>query len=156
MKIGIEYKKSLGETLGSSALKKLKSFGFDALDYQIADTNSEIYAMSEEESIAFLRKERAQIEEAGLFVNQVHGPWRWPPRDYEEADRNERMEKMKRSMRMAAALGARYWIVHPLMPFGIEDIGSGKEEETRSINLAFMRELLAEAKGIADSNLSIQ
>ena len=146
MKIGIEYKKSLGETLGSSALEKLKSFGFDALDYQIADTNSDIYAMSEEASIAFLCKEREQIEEAGLFVNQVHGPWRWPPRDYEEADRNERMEKMKRSMRMAAALGARYWIVHPLMPFGIEDIGSGKEEETRSINLAFMRELLAEAK----------
>ena len=146
MKIGIEYKKSLGATLGSSALEKLKSFGFDALDYQIADTNSEIYTMSEEVSLAFLRKEREQIEEAGLFVNQVHGPWRWPPRDYEEADRNERMEKMKRSMRMAAALGARYWIVHPLMPFGIEDIGSGKEAETHSINLAFMRELLVEAK----------
>lgn len=146
MKIGIEYKKSLGATLGSSALKKLKSFGYDALDYQIADTNSDIYAMSEEASIAFLCKEREQIEEAGLFVNQVHGPWRWPPRDYEEADRNERMEKMKRSMRMAAALGARYWIVHPLMPFGIEDIGSGKEAETHSINLAFMRELLVEAK----------
>ena len=146
MKIGIEYKNSLGATLGSSALEKLKSLGYDALDYQIADTKSEIYAMSEEESLAFLRRERERIEKAGLFVNQVHGPWRWPPRDYEEADRIERMEKMKRSMRMAVALGARYWIVHPLMPFGIEDIGSGKEEETHSINLAFMRELLAEAK----------
>ncbi len=146
MKIGIEYKNSLGATLGSSALEKLKSLGYDALDYQIADTKSEIYAMSEEESLAFLRRERERIEKAGLFVNQVHGPWRWPPRDYEEADRIERMEKMKRSMRMASALGARYWIVHPLMPFGIEDIGSGKEEETHSINLAFMRELLAEAK----------
>ena len=146
MKIGIEYKNSLGATLGSSALEKLKSLGYDALDYQIADTKSEIYAMSEEESRAFLRRERERIEKAGLFVNQVHGPWRWPPRDYEEADRIERMEKMKRSMRMAVALGARYWIVHPLMPFGIEDIGSGKEKETHSINLAFMRELLAEAK----------
>lgn len=146
MKIGIEYKNSLGATLGSSALEKLKSLGYDALDYQIADTKSEIYAMSEEESLAFLRRERERIEKAGLFVNQVHGPWRWPPRDYEEADRIERMEKMKRSMRMAVALGARYWIVHPLMPFGIEDIGSGKEKETHSINLAFMRELLAEAK----------
>ena len=146
MKIGIEYKNSLGATLGSSALEKLKSLGYDALDYQIADTKSEIYAMSEEESLAFLRRERERIEKAGLFVNQVHGPWRWPPREYEEADRIERMEKMKRSMRMAVALGARYWIVHPLMPFGIEDIGSGKEKETHSINLAFMRELLAEAK----------
>jgi sugar phosphate isomerase/epimerase len=61
-------------------------------------------------------------------------------------DREERLEKMKLSIHAAAMLGAKYWVVHPLMPFGVQDILTNQEQQTRKINLAFMRELLAVAK----------
>ncbi len=68
----------------------------------------------------------------------------WPP-DFEE-ERAERFEKMKRSICAAAILGAKYWVIHPIMPFGTKDLESGHAEQTRDINLEFMSRLLREAK----------
>ena len=65
--------------------------------------------------------------------------------DYTKEDREERMEKMKKSIRLTGALGCKRWVIHPIMPFGTEDIGTGNEEKTREINLEFMKELLKTA-----------
>lgn len=66
--------------------------------------------------------------------------------DGTEADRAERLEKMKRSMHAASLLGAKFWVVHPLMPFGLQDGKSKQEQQTREVNLAFMHRLLTAAK----------
>ena len=142
MRIGI----SVASCFGDSFYEKLRSFGFDCLDFGMSDTECALYRYSDEEFGAALKRERASAEAAGISIHQVHGPWRYPPRDETEADRRERMEKMKRSIRGAALLGAKYWIVHPLMPFGVKDIPLGKEADTRALNLSFMRELLVTAR----------
>jgi sugar phosphate isomerase/epimerase len=55
-------------------------------------------------------------------------------------------QKMQKSIGAAALLGAKNWVVHPLMPFGIEDIGTGNEQATWDINVEFMQQLLTTAK----------
>lgn len=92
--------------------------------------------------------EKELLQEAGIFVSQVHGPWRFPPRDFSDADRAERMEKMKRSMNATKILGCKNWVIHPIMPFGWDEKISnpGHEQKTWEINYKFMSELLLTAK----------
>ena len=91
--------------------KKIKEHGFSAVDFGMADTGTVIYTASQEESDAFLINEKRMAEEAGIIINQVHGPWRWPARDFEPEDRAERMEKMKKSIRATYVLGCKNWVI---------------------------------------------
>lgn len=131
---------------GEEKFKKIKSHGFDAIDYNISNTQTALYTLSDEEIKIFAKKQLEKINEAGLEISQVHGPWRWPPQDATLEDRNERMEKMKKSIVFTRLLGCKHWVVHPLMPFGIEDKGTPEAEKTYKINKEFMSELLAFAK----------
>lgn len=131
---------------GDEGFKKLRELGFECLDYNICDTNMPLYHVDEGEFCTILSQKKQLAEDAGLEISQVHGPWRWPPQDEKKEDREERMEKMKKSIRACSLLGCRYWVVHPLMPFGIHDIGSGNEETTWTINVEFMRELVKTAR----------
>ena len=71
-------------------LKRMKSHGYDALDYGgLCHTEDKIFHVSESEFAATLRREREIIEANGLFVNQTHGAWRWPAQDFSEYDRAE-------------------------------------------------------------------
>jgi len=131
---------------GNETYKKLAEHGYAASDFNMSVTESPLYSMPFEEARAILLKEKAMAEEAGILINQVHGPWRWPPRDFTAEDRLERMEKMKYSLRLTAVLGCRNWVVHPIMPFGVEEAGTPEAEKTWEMNIAFMRELLETAK----------
>lgn len=130
---------------GNEKYKKIKDAGFDCIDYQMADTDSFIYSLSEDELKSYIAKEREMAESAGIEISQSHGPWRWPPRDLSDEDRSERMEKMKKSIFISHLLGCPNWIVHPIMPFGIDDIGTGNEQKTWDMNAEFMSELLKTA-----------
>lgn len=130
---------------GDEKYRMLKSLGYSCVDYNLADTEIAPYTLDEQEFTAYLLAEKALATDAGIEISQIHGPWRWPPEDGTPENRAERLEKMRRSIKAAALLGCKYWVVHPIMPFGIEDIGTEKEQETWDINLAFMRELLQTA-----------
>ena len=142
MKIGI----SDGRKWGDEYYWKLKSFGFDCYDFNMMNTNVEPYIYDEKDFYEYLSNEKRLADEAGITVWQVHGPWRYPPLDSTLEYRAERLEKMKRSIRGAAILGAKYWVVHPIMPFGTKDILTNNEAETRELNLEFMNKLLPIAK----------
>jgi sugar phosphate isomerase/epimerase len=131
---------------GDNTYKKLKEHGYSCSDYDLANTDDLIYTLPQEESDAILLKEKAMAEEAGIEITQVHGPWRWPPQDTTEADRIERMEKMKKSIRATNMLGCKNWVIHPIMPFGVNEIGTPDAQKTWDMNLEFMRELLKTAK----------
>lgn len=149
MKIGTGYGTLLEgyeKKWGEEGADVFKSCGFSCLDYSLANTEEWEYTEPEEEVKKKLSELSKNLENKGILVNQVHGPWRYPPRDLSIQDRKERMEKMNRSIRMCASLGCKRWVIHPVMPFGTEDIGSGNEEKTWEINLEFMRELLLTAK----------
>ena len=148
MKIGLAYNPGTNgyRRFGADRFLEIARAGFSAIDYNMTDTDAAIYKMSDEDLVRTLLDERAEIEKAGLFVSQVHGPWRCPPIDATLEDRIERMEKMKRSIRAAALLGTKYWVVHPLMPYGTGDLVHGGVEDTWKINVEFFSELGAFAK----------
>ena len=146
MKLGISTcrKKNLPR-YGNDYYKLLKSCGYDSIDYGTDNTDDVLYTMSEQELARCLAEEKAQIEEAGMAVHQVHGPWRHP-RDATPEDRAERLEKMEKSICMAEMLGAKNWIIHPIFPFGFDDAGTENAKYTWDLNLEFMHKLLAVAK----------
>ena len=131
---------------GEGCFAAMREDGYEAIDYNMADTDGYLYTLSDAERERVLARDKRAAAEAGVEIRQVHGPWRWPARDREESDRAERMEKMKLCIRMTALLGCRYFVVHPIMPFGTEELGTPDEEKTWEMNLAFMRELLETAK----------
>lgn len=148
MKLGMSF--AIGDYAygrwGDNRYQKLKSHGYDCADFNMSNTSGELYTADEVLVDSILRREKLLADAAGIKIHQVHGPWRCPPMDATEQDRAERMEKMTISIRAAAMLGCKNWVIHPLMPFGVEDVGSGNEQKTWDINLSFMKELLGVAK----------
>ncbi len=148
MKLGIEfdiYGKGHAR-FGKERYKKIKEHGFSGVMIDFCRTETPVFELSEKESDKILLQEKKLADEAGVIIDQVHGPWRWPARDFSEEDRTERMEKMKKSIHMTAVLGSKNWVIHPLMPFGIEEKGTDDEKRTWDINFTFMSELLKTAK----------
>ncbi|MBR5280050.1 MAG: sugar phosphate isomerase/epimerase [Clostridia bacterium] len=149
MRIGISAssleKQGYGR-FGEDTYLKLKEHGFSCTDFNMADTNAAVYTKDLAQAEAFLQRERAMAEAAGIEINQVHGPWRWPPKDATEEDRKERMEKMKKSIYLTAVLGCKNWVVHPIMPLGLEDADTENALRTWAMNFVFMEELLETAK----------
>lgn len=147
MKIGIRAntldKNGYGRW-GKDTYNKLKEHGYSCSDFNMMDTNSIIYSSNESDSILLAEKELAS--DAGITIYQVHGPWDWPPNDTTAEKLKEKMDKMKTSIRATSVLGCKNWVIHPLVPVGIEDIDIDKANETRKININFMKELLKTAK----------
>lgn len=144
MKIGITP--SGFERFGEERYAKLRAIGFACVDFGMADTGRELYHLTGEELDTAIRNERELAASAGITISQIHGPWRWPARDTTEEERAERLEKMIHSIRVTAKLGCRYWVVHPIMPFGIEERDTELADKTWEMNLAFMSKLLAVAR----------
>ena len=148
MKIGVSvepYGKA-ANCFGEELFQKLSSFGFSAIDYNITGTRYELYSMDDAAFEERLAKEKAAAQAAGMEIHQMHGPWRSPPRDATPEDRQERMEKMKRSILAAHLLGCKYWVIHPIMPYGALDLDTEDPPKTWALNKQFMWELLRYAK----------
>ena len=126
--------------------QRIKADGYDCVDFGMSNTEIAPYTLEGAEFEAFFAKERAMAEEAGITISQVHGPWCWPPHDDTEESREERVDKMKRSIRGTALLGCKNWIVHPFMPYGIDEKDTEFAPKTWELNLSVMHELLAYAK----------
>ncbi|MBQ3508194.1 MAG: sugar phosphate isomerase/epimerase [Clostridia bacterium] len=119
MKTCMEFSPYLHTYGFEEGLKRMKSHGYDALDYGgFVHTENKIFHVSEEEFAATLKRERAVIEANGLLVNQTHGAWRWPAQDFSAYDRAERYAAMETGIRGTALLGAPYFVIHCIMPFG--------------------------------------
>lgn len=147
MKTGVVLKfyESGYNRYGDEKYRKIKEHGFDCVDFSIMNTETELYETTKERFTDILLHEKQLSEDAGVKIHQLHGPWRIP-KDNTEEDRQERMDKMKKSIRAASILGVKYWVIHPLMPCGMDDLNTGLAEKTWEINLKFMRELLKTAK----------
>ena len=148
MKIGVSiepYGKA-ANYFGEELFQKLASFGFSSIDYSIPGTKYELYSMDDAAFAQKLLAERTAAEAAGLTLHQMHGPWRSPPRDATVEDRQERMEKMKRSIEAARLLGCKYWVIHPIMPYGALDLDTEDPPKTWKMNKEFFTQLLQYAK----------
>lgn len=131
---------------GNHTYLKLKEYGFSCTDFNMANTESALYTAMLAQAEEVLRKEQTLAKAAGIEINQVHGPWRWPAQDAAEEDRKERMEKMKKSIYLTHILGCKNWVVHPIMPLGVEEADTDEALRTWAMNFVFMEELLETAK----------
>lgn len=148
MRIGISVKMREGgyDRFGDEKYTKIKSYGFDCVDFDMCNINHQLYKLGDEDFQAFMKKERELSQKAGIEIFQTHGPWPCPINSFEDADIHEKMEIIEMSIRGACILGCKYWVIHPLMPFGMDDIKQGLEEETWKINVSFMEGILRVAK----------
>lgn len=129
-------------------LALMKKHGYDCLDFEeFCETDTELFQLDSIGFEKYLRKQAEICREEGLEIHQTHGPWRWPPCDFTPMDREERLEKMSKSVEGTAILGCDKMIIHPIMPYTTWVDGhcivkdDGYEQETYDINLEFMRRL---------------
>ena len=119
----------------------MQEYNFPYLDYAI---EGELSGKTEKEFFDEIRQENALVNQAGVTIWQVHGPWRFPPHDETPELRAERMEVMKRSIQATGMIGCRYWVIHPIMPFGWND--DFDTPQFYEINYSFFHKLLPTAK----------
>ena len=151
MKIGIMYSDgNRYSEFGNDRFKKIKEHGFDCIDYSLSNTNTGVYQMTAEEAFSFIASEKALLDDAKIFVSQVHGPWVIPKPDGTEEGRAKRFEECIRSIRCTARLGCNNWVIHPLFPFTGDDLDLDKAKETREMNIEFYSRLVpfAESEGV--------
>ena len=129
---------------GEDRYRMMYEDGYRFCDFNLADTEEIWYTCSEPEMERLLSAELALAREAGIRFSQVHGPWRYPPRDGTPEDRAERKEKMERSFRAAKLLKCSYVVIHPIMPYGTK-VDPDPECFFR-MNVEFFRALLPAAR----------
>ena len=140
MKIGIVsnyYLTGYGYREGAERMRK---HGYLCADYQdFVNTETDFFKLCERDFEKTLREQRNTVEGCGITFSQTHSPWRYPPRDFLPEDRAERLESMKKAIRGTAYLGAPYFVVHPVMPFGANS--SDNAGEMIEMNCDFMGQL---------------
>ncbi len=146
MKIGIDPSAYFGYYKDhATAYERIASHGYEMLDYQtLANTEQELFTISEAEFEKRVRAESALAASFGLSFCQSHGPWRWPPQDSTEEERAERFDKMARAIRGTAYVGAKHFVIHCIMPYGCY---SGEESARQvEMNREFFGRLLRVAE----------
>lgn len=119
MKFGVNYKTLNNRDI--QLLETVKKSGFDCIDISVGDMFPKVYSCDISKmdiTLEELREFRKKAEDIGIRVWQTHAPFRYPPRDLEPADREERFEKFQRCIMATAALGSQHVVIHPLYPYG--------------------------------------
>ena len=146
MKIGTVKDEDGFGRWGDDCYKKMKEYGFSCADFDMADTNGWVYNSDEEEVAAKFSCERKLAEAAGVEIWQVHGPWVFPIPEVTEEGRKKHVENLKKSIYFTSVLGCHNWVVHPLMPYWVDDLETGNADKTWEINVDVFRELSEFAK----------
>ena len=135
---------------GEKSYQKLSEYGYQCVDFAMANTESFWYTCSVADFEKCLKKEKAWAAENGMTIHQMHGPWdKWDieiNHDFTPEKRKKILEQRKRSISACPYLGCKNWVIHPIFPFGADDINEGKAEETYKLNFEFYSELLETAK----------
>ena len=138
----------LGNSCGFNEIdyENLAGYGYDCGDFQMANTDDDIYHCSQEEFVKRLETVRGYADKHGIVIHQMHGPWTWPPPEEKEELREQRFEQMSRSISAAPILGCKYWVIHPMLPYGVYDIHRNMERENREFNIDYFTRLVEVAK----------
>ncbi len=144
MRTGIEWNPENDLDAGFRQLDEFRRSGYDCIDFQCFCHTENMFFGAEPEVSRLLGAVKKAVSDAGMQISQTHGPWRWPPRDATKQDRDERFEKMARSLYGTAALGCKNMVIHPIMPFG--DNQNPHPDEFMEINLEFFGRLTEEAE----------
>ena len=142
MEIGMQSR--VYDRFGREKYRIMYEDGFHCCDLGLSDTTKPLYNCSEEEFQQLMLEELALAREAGVLFSQIHGPWRYPPRDATPEDRAERKEKMEKCFRAARIVECPYVVIHPIMPFGTKE--DPDPEMAFQMNVDFFSSLIPAAR----------
>ena len=143
MRTGIQWCPEFDVEKNLPELYDIKKLGYDCVDFQSFCHTENAFFQEPKEVKRLLKLVFDTANDAGITVSQTHGPWRWPPQDATKEDRDERFEKMVRSLYGTAELGCKDMVIHPIMPFG--DYQNPHPDEFMEMNLEFFGRLTEEA-----------
>lgn len=126
-------------------LKHIAKAGFDCYDYSnFKIDNWQENPIFGEDWEAYADSVKAAAAAVGLSCNQSHAPFpSCKPATEENAEYNEIIfEKLERSIRFAARLGAKSVVIHPKKDFP----HFGREKYWKDVNMEFYRALAPTAK----------
>lgn len=148
MKLGIASSVYLSRYGVSEGAKKMKTHGYGYADFQnLADPSTPFFTQDEDAFIAEIKRIRRDAENEGIYFWQSHGLWCWPPPACATPEELAKcVDDVKKGIRGSAAVGAKYFILHPLMPFGWQMFGDEHVDEFFEINYNFFREVVAYAE----------
>lgn len=145
METGISTSFPLAAAAARDALSHLRSLGYECADLQsFLDTETEWFSLPGRERMRRWEEIGRIAGDCGIRFSQTHGPWRYPPQDFTEEDREERFEKMSVALEGTAAVGAPCMAIHNIMPDGADSLPD--PERFMDMNRAFFARLLEKAK----------
>ena len=126
--------------------KKMEKHGYSFIDLQFTNTNTEYYTAREENFLSLILGVKRTLAKHGISVNQIHGPCCTPRLDSTEDERAELFGKMAKALVIAKHLGAKFMVVHPLMPYGVNS--DENPNEVYEINKRYFSALANVAHGL--------
>ncbi|MBE6688406.1 MAG: sugar phosphate isomerase/epimerase [Ruminococcaceae bacterium] len=132
---------------GENSFKKMREFGFSAVDFGIPGKfYTSFYKSDAETRKKFLLHEKALVEEAELYIHQAHAPCLSLSRPLSEEERVGIINDIKVSIESCPILGCEFLVVHPFMPNGWEGRGKPMAEDNFNKNVEYLRSLSDYAK----------
>ena len=118
MKIGIKDSSYTGRYGYKDGILRLKRHGYNTVDFQgFINTDGPLWKLPEKDFEAGLKETKEFLDEQGIEIFQTHAPWGWPPKNGTADERRALFENMHKALRGTKLLGAKYFVVHPLLPF---------------------------------------
>lgn len=130
---------NLGEKGSYEQFRYLKSLGYDAVDYQpfCNEPGAGLFALDDKAFEEFLKRDAAYAREMGLEIIQTHGVW--PYDDTDPSQYDLKFDAMVKCIKGSAIAGAKYVVMHPVMPTMWEP--SPHHAEDVIVNTEYFRKL---------------
>lgn len=96
-------------------LELVAEAGFDCMDltlFEMATGNESVFLGPE--GVDYARMLRRKAEELSISINQAHAPFQMDMKPWLEGDREDILWRLTQAIRVAAAAGAKYVVVHPV------------------------------------------
>ena len=139
----------------SEGARKAREHGFECYDFsRFVNTETDFFKLPEADFKAELQSYRSAIEAEGIVVWQTHSPWRHPAQESTAEDRAERLDSFLKAVRGSGYLGAKYFVLHAIMPFGTNS--PEHPELMRDMNAEFMGRLAIEAREYGVEHICIE
>ena len=138
MRIGVQAHYILHDVEKGAA--EMRRYGYRYCDYRdFMYEKFGLYDMSDEQIFEKVKRTREILDAEGIEVSQIHGLWIYPPRDSNEEQLREKHRRHSLGIRAAYMLGAKYYVVHPFMPYGADS--SENPERVLEINRKMLTSL---------------
>ncbi len=129
----------LGQKFGDEqTVRILAAAGFDAIDYSMFGMSGAEHILHTDAADKYVDHLRDVAEECSVVFNQAHAPFVFKNWDDEDNFKNHIFPTITRAIRLAARIGVKIIVVHPLHHMRYE----GNEEKLHDMNVNYYRSFI--------------